>query len=328
MSFLSVFKAVSAQLNKAAKTLDDKIDTFASSVSDEIISSFNIDNEHKNEIIEIIKGKFSILFENEKRKTTNGFMVFCNEKRKEVSELEKEKNPNIKPTEISKVLGAMWKELSQEDRNHYNSIASDKKDKPEEKKEPVKEKEVCQFDGCTKVLKNKVEHEGKFYCAIHYKKAITDDKKSKVIKCNHVKKDGVKCTANAIDGNWCGKHLKKTPRENMSGREVVSDTDRSHESNEKKEPNEYKEPIKYDEGVNELPVKDINDEENDDFWVFKRIKIEGEKCRLHQLSNIVLHITENVFLGYNEDGEFMSNLNDIKPHIIDWVKKCGIELKN
>jgi hypothetical protein len=323
MSFLSVFKAVSAQLNKAAKTLDDKIDTFASSVSDEIISSFDLDDEHKNEIIEIIKGKFSILFENEKRKTSNGFMVFCNEKRKEVSELEKEKNPNIKPTEISKVLGAMWKELSQEDRNHYNSIASDKKDKPEEKKEPVKEvKEVCQFDGCTKVLKNKVEHEGKFYCAIHYKKAITDDKKSKVIKCNHVKKDGVKCTANAIDGNWCGKHLKKTPRENMSGREVVSDTDRSHESNEKKEP------IKYDEGVNELPVKDINDEENDDFWVFKRIKIEGEKCRLHQLSNIVLHITENVFLGYNEDGEFMSNLNDIKPHIIEWVKKCGIELKN
>jgi len=322
MSFLSVFKAVSAQLNKAAKTLDDKIDTFASSVSDEIISSFVLDDENKNEIIEIIKGKLSILFENEKRKT-NGFMMFCNEKRKEVSELEKEKNPNIKPTEISKVLGAMWKELSQEDKNHYNSIASDKKDKPEEKKEPVKEvKEVCQFDGCTKVLKNKVEHEGKFYCAIHYKKAITDDKKSKVIKCNHVKKDGVKCTANAIDGNWCGKHLKKTPRENMSGRELVSDTDRSHESNEKKEP------IKYDEGVNELPVKDINDEENDDFWVFKRIKIEGEKYRLHQLSNIVLHITENVFLGYNEDGEFMSNLNDIKPHIIEWVKKCGIELKN
>jgi len=312
MSFLSTFKAVSVQLQKVAKSLDDKVDTFTSSVAQEIITKFNLDKEHSEEIIEIIKGKLSILLNDPTpKRSSNGFMAFCNAKRKEVTEQEKEKKPSIKPTEISKVIGAMWKNLSDEEKAEYNVIAKENKgEEKAEKKE--RERDVCQFDGCTKVLKNKVEHCGKFYCATHYKKAITEEKKKEVVKCNHVKKDGVKCTANAIDGVWCSKHLKKSPRENMSERE------------EKKE--EKKEQIVIENEI-EWDVKDINDEENDEYWTFRRIKIEGEKCRLHQATNIVLHLKENVFLGYNKDGEFVSTLEEIPQELIKWVKKCGIEVR-
>jgi hypothetical protein len=307
MSFLSTFKAVSAQLQKVAKSLDDKVDNFTSSVAQEIITQFNIDNEKENEIIEIIKGKLSILLnEPTPKRAGNGFMAFCNAKRKEVTEQEKEKNPDIKPTEISKIIGAMWKNLSDEEKAEYNALAKEGQLNEGKKEQPKKERDVCQFDGCTKVLKNKVEHCGKFYCATHYKKAITDEKKKEVIKCNHVKKDGVKCTANAIDGVWCSKHLKKSPREVPSDREE-----------EKKEVIEI-------ENVVEWEVKDINDGDNDEYWSFRRIKIEGEKCRLHQATNIVLQLKDNVFLGYNKDGEFISKIEEIPQELIEWVKKCGI----
>ena len=63
-------------------------------------------------------------------------------------------------------------------------------------------------DSCDKNAKDENEHEGKFYCSIHYKKATEI-----IIKCEALKKDNTQCDKKAtkdIDGeNYCTVHYKK-----------------------------------------------------------------------------------------------------------------------
>lgn len=50
----------------------------------------------------------------------NAYMIFSNEKRGEV----KAENPGLKVTEIAKVIGDMWKELSEEEKQEYKDKAA------------------------------------------------------------------------------------------------------------------------------------------------------------------------------------------------------------
>lgn len=50
-----------------------------------------------------------------KAKKKNPFIAYCSSHRGEV----KEKNPDMKMTDISKQLGKMWKELSDEEKAAY-----------------------------------------------------------------------------------------------------------------------------------------------------------------------------------------------------------------
>lgn len=51
------------------------------------------------------------------KRPLSSYMMFTQAKREEV----KEKNPGIKPTEISKVLGKMWKEMGEDEKNVYKN---------------------------------------------------------------------------------------------------------------------------------------------------------------------------------------------------------------
>jgi len=55
----------------------------------------------------------------------NAFIFFCNEKREEV----KKENPEIKSNEITKKLGEMWKDVDEDNKNSYQQMAKDDKDR-------------------------------------------------------------------------------------------------------------------------------------------------------------------------------------------------------
>jgi hypothetical protein len=60
---------------------------------------------------------------NEPKKPLSSYMIFCSEKREEA----KKQNPDMKLTEISKVLGAEWKELSDKEKKVYQDKAEEAK---------------------------------------------------------------------------------------------------------------------------------------------------------------------------------------------------------
>ena len=73
--------------------------------------------------------------ENAPKRPTTGYMLYCKYARTEI----KEANPGKKMTEISKILGATWKELSEEDKKPYTKKASkDKKRYDREMKDYVR----------------------------------------------------------------------------------------------------------------------------------------------------------------------------------------------
>lgn len=90
---------------------------------------------------------------NAPKKPTTAFFAFSGEKRAEV----KAENPELKPNEIASKLGAMWKEMSEDEKKPYNDMVakdkkryeeemksyggSDKSSKKEEKKGSEKEKD-------------------------------------------------------------------------------------------------------------------------------------------------------------------------------------------
>ena len=58
---------------------------------------------------------------NRVKRAKSGYLYFCDEKRKEVQN----NNPGKNMGDISKVLGGMWKELSEEDKVKYNKQHDD-----------------------------------------------------------------------------------------------------------------------------------------------------------------------------------------------------------
>jgi hypothetical protein len=55
----------------------------------------------------------------------NAFIFFCAEKRDEV----KKEDPEMKPTDITKKLGEMWRELDEEDKEEYQEKAKEDKER-------------------------------------------------------------------------------------------------------------------------------------------------------------------------------------------------------
>ena len=73
--------------------------------------------------------------ENAPKRPTTGYMLYCKYARTEI----KEANPGKKMTEISKILGATWKELSDEDKKPYTKkAAKDKKRFDKEMKDYIR----------------------------------------------------------------------------------------------------------------------------------------------------------------------------------------------
>jgi hypothetical protein len=69
------------------------------------------------------------------------YIMFSNDKRGEV----REANPEMKATEVTKEISKMWREVNDEEKEHYQSIYNENKKKFEEERElyhKVREEEV------------------------------------------------------------------------------------------------------------------------------------------------------------------------------------------
>lgn len=63
-----------------------------------------------------------------KKRALSGYMLFCKDARENV----KEENPDMKLTEITKILGQMWRDLSEKKKTKYNNKALELKKELEE----------------------------------------------------------------------------------------------------------------------------------------------------------------------------------------------------
>lgn len=67
-----------------------------------------------------------------KKRALSGYMLFCKDAREDV----KEENPDMKLSEITKILGQMWRDLSEKKKKKYNTKAAElKKELEEENKD-------------------------------------------------------------------------------------------------------------------------------------------------------------------------------------------------
>jgi hypothetical protein len=103
-------------------SVQDFIDTLPNSdktyTKDEIVKMFkDFMKTHK------VTGKRSTKKEkdpNAPKKTPNNYMNWCNAHREEF----KSKNPDAKPTELTRLLGAGWRELSDDEKAKWKSSSS------------------------------------------------------------------------------------------------------------------------------------------------------------------------------------------------------------
>ncbi|OMJ72049.1 hypothetical protein SteCoe_29606 [Stentor coeruleus] len=73
------------------------------------------------------------------KKPLSGFMYFSQERRKSL----KEEQPELKITEASVLIGAEWKKLSEAEKEPYQNLAKDDRNRYEKEKEKA---EVAQAD--------------------------------------------------------------------------------------------------------------------------------------------------------------------------------------
>jgi hypothetical protein len=72
---------------------------------------------------------------NAPKKTPNNYMNWCNAHREEF----KSKNPDAKPTELTRLLGAGWRELSDDEKAKWKSPLQASSSQPEQKEEQKEE---------------------------------------------------------------------------------------------------------------------------------------------------------------------------------------------
>jgi len=64
---------------------------------------------------------------NAPKKASTAYMQYCNETRKAVQE----KNPGLKMTEVAKIIGSSWKDLTDDDKKPYQIMAAKDKERYE-----------------------------------------------------------------------------------------------------------------------------------------------------------------------------------------------------
>ena len=139
------------------KYLQGAFDNMKNSIAEQVLNGlvekeyiFKVDEDAKKQILTVIKENidkgFDYITSNEGKKNNKAnkklqtsYILFCNEKREEVAQ----QNADKKPKEITAILGAMWKSLSDEEKQPYvdtynkNKAASgsekEKKEKAEKK---------------------------------------------------------------------------------------------------------------------------------------------------------------------------------------------------
>ena len=295
MSFIQSFKAISAKINSIAKDMDEKVDTFAEEVLSIIVDydedffsrAANDVDEDKANMKSAIKKLFDMFKPDEKKKSVNGYIVYCNENREECVR----NNAGKKPTEITTILGQQWKALDKEEQKVYNDKA--KSVKPltdDEKKEKAAEKR-----------KEKKSEKPE-------KKVEKKDTKKKEDKKSESKKEEKK-------------EEKKDSKKKEEKKEVKKDSKKKEEKEEKKSSPpaspqstscDYKTVVKYNE--------------DPEFWACKSITMEGKRNRIHKQSGLVLDMEKPILLGSYINKEF-KNVNEMDAKIKKWAIKCGIEEK-
>ncbi len=372
MSFLSTLKTVSNKINSIAKAMDDKVENFADEVIGLIIDynedffAMSDDGEKDRADMKAAIIKLFGMFqpEDKKPKNINGYILFTKEQRDACMR----RNLGVSPTDLTKALSVEWKALEQSERDDYNTRAKsvapqteeEKKAKRSSSKKPSKPQVTCEFSGCDKVVKNPTQHtDGCTYCATHFKKVVADEKKAATPKCHHVGKEGKECTSDAVNGEWCTRHMKKSSpsvspvvapvaekEEKKAANKSVSKKSEKPEKEEKSAKDSVKEKLAAAEkkmaeakakaspstastsspiakGFSFKTTVPVSITEKPEWWICKGIKLEGEKQRLHKETGLVLHLTENNLLGSFVDGKF-TKADDMFQEQIAWAKQCGL----
>lgn len=110
---MSFNKNMNAMMKLITKSHEDIIRSVCTELD---VTDENIVNDLIKKLTETQSTKKSKKDPNRIKKPKSAYLFFCDDKRKEVQE----KNPEMKMAEISKVLGGMWKELSEEEKQKYN----------------------------------------------------------------------------------------------------------------------------------------------------------------------------------------------------------------
>jgi hypothetical protein len=221
MSFVSALKTITNKINSIAKEMDKKCETFADEVLS-IVESYDADFFANSPDADRVDMKASIIklfdmfqADDKKPKNINGYILFTKEQREACAK----RNPDMSPTQLTSALSVEWKALDQSERDDYNTRAKsvapqteeEKRAKRSSSKKPSKPQVTCDYSGCDKVVKNPTQHtDGCTYCATHFKKVVSDEKKAATPKCQHVGKDDKKCVSDAVNGEWCTRHMKKS----------------------------------------------------------------------------------------------------------------------
>ena len=93
--------------------------------SDEVQEAMKkIVEDSKPKKVKILKEK-KIKDENAPKRAKSAYMIFCDKKRQDI----KDSNPDMKMSDISKLLGSAWKEISPEKKEKYNKKAEKEKER-------------------------------------------------------------------------------------------------------------------------------------------------------------------------------------------------------
>lgn len=289
------------------------------------------------------------------RKRTTGFILFNIEKRESL----KANQPDAKFEVIGKLVGDAWKQLSVDEQEEYNKKAA--KINGVEYKKTSKEKTTlpnCSEEGCTKKCKSEPV-DGQYFCADHKKK-----EKKTLETCSHIKKGGIKCSTMVKDGNtFCSKHKDKADGE---AEKIVKektkkqagpfqDDKKVSEPSKKVEKNTEKKKVDSQAGSvdaksEEAVVKKTDKKDSAErkflskckfnfekefpvpiseasFWTTSKLK--DQTARINIRTGLILEKTgDKTYLSaLNVEGD-MFEVEELPKTIIEWVKKCGIIVKN
>jgi hypothetical protein len=324
MSFLLNIKSYTSKLNSVAKAMDDKVEEYVNEAIDKILeydeeffTRGGNEEVDKSDMKETLKKLFSVFDVQPKKKSINGYIFFTKENREDCSK----RNPDLSPTQITSVLSQEWKALDQTERDEWNLRAKSVAPQTEEEKrakrsssnsakaskKPATAKVTCEYPGCDKTVKNTTRHtDNCVYCATHYKKVVSDEKKAATPKCKG-------CKSDAINGEWCSKHMKKTPVVTVEPKTPVV----------KASP--VVKPVEEVEKFDFKKEKAVSISKNPEWWKCKGIKVQDEKHRYHVQTGLILHISKPELIGTFIDGK-ITMLENVNDHVKEWSKKSDINV--